>query len=581
MMQQPPDLQPSTHAGVAWRLAVALLLGFALLGSFADRDLTGALERGYALVVQEMVRDGHWLLPTQNGNPRILKPLLPFWLSAIPAKILYGDQAPMAVMRLVCALLGLVTLTSIFAMGTLMRNARTGLLAALIWTTSYLALFEMRNAQHDASLTAFVAVTMLGCWMALHGRPGFRRDSTGWWLAILGLFLAVQAKGPVSMALTLLPLLVYILLFQRAHWLLAPVLTGVGLFSIVLLALWAIFMVRSLGFDFNLYWWEIVGRFNSPVVERDPPWHYLSVLYHVFPWTFLFLAAWMKPLFMRCFGDGFARARPYAFAWLWLTVGLLILSLPREKTDRYAFPLMSAAALLMALWISDGESEDEKPRWMGWVGWTHASILLLVVIALWLTPFFLPDFSWGLVAPCALLVSLPVAVCFFALARYKHQLVLIGCTAFGFLFYLVVLGVEARHPRFREPLRQVAQLVSNRVGDAPIYTWPDTRPPMSLVYYMNRPAPTLCHWIHLDAAYPGWTNHPSTTYDNVLLDLLRTNVHERLYVICAQENTEQLRAAAKSAGYQAVQDLDLTTRKPPRGKLCKTLYLMVLFPDKG
>src|SRR5262249_31290406 len=108
-----------TRPGASHRVAVALIaLTVAVLArAVLDHDLVNSLERGYALTVQGASRDGHWIVPYQNGMPRIVKPPLPFWIGALACEIFRTPSAPMPLLRAVSALLGIGSALAIYALG--------------------------------------------------------------------------------------------------------------------------------------------------------------------------------------------------------------------------------------------------------------------------------------------------------------------------------------------------------------------------------------------------------------------------------------------------------------------------------
>ena len=75
--------------GAGWGHPAAMgflaLVVLALTLPFVNRDVVNSLEVGYAVTAQETVRDGHWIVPMQNGLPRLYKPPLPFWVGRPPA----------------------------------------------------------------------------------------------------------------------------------------------------------------------------------------------------------------------------------------------------------------------------------------------------------------------------------------------------------------------------------------------------------------------------------------------------------------------------------------------------------------
>src|SRR5258708_33408389 len=76
---EPPALPPppTRHALFVILIALAALLHVATIGS---GDLYSQTEGQYAGAAREMVETHHWLLPTNNGAPRLQKPALLHWL---------------------------------------------------------------------------------------------------------------------------------------------------------------------------------------------------------------------------------------------------------------------------------------------------------------------------------------------------------------------------------------------------------------------------------------------------------------------------------------------------------------------
>src|SRR5262249_7523184 len=68
---------PTRHALLVILVALAVLLHVATIGS---GDLYSQTEGQYAGGAREMVETHQWLLPTNNGAPRLQKPPLLYWL---------------------------------------------------------------------------------------------------------------------------------------------------------------------------------------------------------------------------------------------------------------------------------------------------------------------------------------------------------------------------------------------------------------------------------------------------------------------------------------------------------------------
>ena len=102
-----------------------LILGVASLAVFlillGNGDPVDMMELFNLVPVREAVRDGHWLMPTLNGLPRLEKPPLPVWLPAGLAVLLRSES--LWVLRMPSVVMGLMTVLATYGMGcVLFRN---------------------------------------------------------------------------------------------------------------------------------------------------------------------------------------------------------------------------------------------------------------------------------------------------------------------------------------------------------------------------------------------------------------------------------------------------------------------------
>src|SRR5467141_3104724 len=104
-------LPPTRHALFVTLIALAALLHVATIGS---GDLYSQTEGQYAGAAREMIQSHQWLLPTNDGIPRLQKPPLLYWLIIISFKF-FGINAAAARIPVALAVVALVAL--IFLIG--------------------------------------------------------------------------------------------------------------------------------------------------------------------------------------------------------------------------------------------------------------------------------------------------------------------------------------------------------------------------------------------------------------------------------------------------------------------------------
>src|SRR5437016_11585124 len=150
---EPPALPPPPmrHALFAILIALAALLHVATIGS---GDLYSQTEGQYAGAAREMVESHQWLLPTNDGVPRLQKPPLLYWLIIISLK-LFGIKAAAARLPVALAVVALVAL--IFLIGEKLTDYWRGFIAGLIYLSFCGTFLLARIVMPESLVSAFIA----------------------------------------------------------------------------------------------------------------------------------------------------------------------------------------------------------------------------------------------------------------------------------------------------------------------------------------------------------------------------------------------------------------------------------------
>src|SRR5438552_5308079 len=175
-------LSPSTRAdgaSMSW-LAAAVLAGayflytLPLLGWL---PLAGGMEANVVIAAREAVRDGHWFPGTQNGAPRLRKPPLAHWTTAVG--IMTARQWPSATAaRWPSLLMAAVTVGAVAVLGALVLGREGAVASGLIAGTMLLFITYARKASYDTQVTLWTTLADVGLGYAL-----FRRNKSGLILA--------------------------------------------------------------------------------------------------------------------------------------------------------------------------------------------------------------------------------------------------------------------------------------------------------------------------------------------------------------------------------------------------------------
>src|ERR1700757_5060652 len=145
---------PTRHALLAILIALAALLHVATIGS---GDLYSETEGQYAGAAREMVESYQWLLPTNDGIPRLQKPPVLYWLLIASFK-LFGVNAAAA--RLPIALATVASIAITFLIGERLMDYWRGFLAGFIHLSCWGMFLLGRMIMPEPVFSAFVAGTV-------------------------------------------------------------------------------------------------------------------------------------------------------------------------------------------------------------------------------------------------------------------------------------------------------------------------------------------------------------------------------------------------------------------------------------
>ena len=217
MTSEQPDTRAAASATVLrpTTLAIAALFAFIVLVNGISAPFQKDAEPQSANWIQSIVRDGHWLIPSDAYGYTDRKPPLFYWLSALVAKSTGGavDEARARVVSLVA---GVALATAVLAWTAANVGVSEGWLAFLLMLGTYGFASRATEALTDMILTfllfaAYCRIATLVDLAEPQARAAPRRTMQAG--GILG--LAVLAKGPVAIVLCALAASIYLLIERR------------------------------------------------------------------------------------------------------------------------------------------------------------------------------------------------------------------------------------------------------------------------------------------------------------------------------------------------------------------------------
>ena len=327
----------------------AVLLFSAVTGSWtlSERPLNNH-ECFVSITAREMLESGDWIVPTCNGELRLEKTPLSYWLVAGLAKI--TGKVDEFTTRLPSAVFGLLSVAAIIYFVNQWLSFRIAVLSAAVWATSLGYIRYSHNARPDMILTFFIMLCFLTFYSAVSAKSRKRQIiyMLVFWISF---GLANLAKGPAPLPLVLLPLFFYVAVFRQWKQIpkLLPIIGMVVFLAIVLP--WPLAVASRMNWNLAVWKREFVDRFFGTYASGGKP------LYYYLPKMFQFMLPWAAfvPLALAApFYRVWSKKQPVMqFLWMWFVVGLAFLTISSGKRQHYIIPMIPAMAVLTAILFED------------------------------------------------------------------------------------------------------------------------------------------------------------------------------------------------------------------------------------
>jgi 4-amino-4-deoxy-L-arabinose transferase-like glycosyltransferase len=328
--------------------SLLLILSGLLFLTQLQAPLLEPQEPRYAEVSREMLAEGSWLVPILHDEPYLDKPPLFYWLIMASYR-LFGVHDWAA--RLVPGLAGVLTVMVTYLWGRAVVGERKAFWGALILCLSARFVYLERLLTFDSVLCLTVTAGLAAAHRAVCSHATLRWS---WWLlSAVACGFGVLTKGPVAMALIMVPVLLYQSIDARCpRPTLASVAAYLGAAGLVAAPWFIALMVLRPGFAGHFFWTHNVVRFIAPFDHEEPFWFHLpGLVFGMLPWSLLVPGLLM--FLVRRSRRAAARRSPalgyFLLAGLW---GVLFFSLSGCKRSVYIVPAVPPLALALGYYLS-------------------------------------------------------------------------------------------------------------------------------------------------------------------------------------------------------------------------------------
>ena len=405
-------------------------------------DLIDPTESRYASIASHMVRTGNWLVPMldlpSGVEPYLGKPPLHFWLTALSYS-LFGLEEWSS--RLPSFLAGLLVVLSVIRFGTKAWGRASGLLAGLVALATPFFFLYAGGSITDVTLTACISWGVVSAYLFFEEQD-VKSKRLNAALVAISAALGFLTKGPVAIALILLPILLHLGIHKQLRrikeipWVLCFL-----IFMAIVSPWFVLSEIENPGFLKYFFWNENIARYlikdygdkygSGHVYPRGMA--ILMMILVTMPWAVVVISKFVRDGWSKTKTDLYAN-KPLLFAVIWGLSPAIFFCLVRQLHAAYLIPALPgfAAAVTGILFSKELNASARKYSIyaVGLIG------VVLMIVASYSKSYWLslPETATFFVVGLGLLLLL----------SRKSSSLLLNCSAH--LAFLSILGLFAFTP---------------------------------------------------------------------------------------------------------------------------------------
>lgn len=332
------------------RIVVFAVIVFAILNGLWDlpNKTLSNHESLVSITAREMLDSGDWIVPTCNGEVRLQKTPLSYWLVAGIAKI--SGRVDETSARLPSAIFAVLISAAILYYVSSWLGFRIAAISAAVWSSSLGFIGYSHNARPEMALTFFITICFFSFYSIVNAQNRKEQvvQSLIFWISF---GLGNLAKGPAPIPMVGVPLFFYVLFYKK--WNIIPkMLPIVGTLIFLVISLpWPLAIAYKMDWDMTLWKHEFVDRFFGTYASGGKSWYfYLPVMFKfTTPWSALMVAALAAP-FYKIWQQ---QRKPMFYLWLVFVADLIFVTIDGGKRQHYILPIMPAMCILIGVLLED------------------------------------------------------------------------------------------------------------------------------------------------------------------------------------------------------------------------------------
>lgn len=436
---------------------IALLSVLVLVPFLGETIFYSKGEPREAIVAYTMLESGNWILPTNYGVEIAYKPPFLYWAIAVVSSVLGGVSEFSA--RMPSALAFLAMQLVFFSFVAKRKDVKTAFLTSILLLSS----FEVHRAavacRLDMLQVSFIVISL--CLL-------FRWDEKNCkglpWVAIVLMACATLTKGPVGSIFPCVGIGIYQLLRGRSFGKTFFSLMGIGLLSLIPLAVWFGSAYQQGGQSFiNLMMEENTGRFfrkMSYESHENPIWYnFLTIIWGWIPWTLVLLISFfgLKWKGIRLLPEGVSWGERCKKAWakfrsqspiqlfIWVVILFIFIfyCIPKSKRSVYLLPIYPFMAVLIAEYLLALAQRGAKVFKISAYIFVSLALLLTITFAM-VRLGLIPESIWGTGKHAAENIAFMQALQSVQLLLAKWLIVFLPAVAAVCLIYALAKRADAK-----------------------------------------------------------------------------------------------------------------------------------------